>query len=148
MHVDLIGRPPAGIGEKEITKLVVATCAVAKKKNVCGIAVCFVDDRVMRTLNKKFRGKDTTTDVLSFGYQESTRFITIIETNDSLGDIVISTPQIRRQAKKIGRSTTAECALMIVHGTLHLLGYDHTTSSQENTMFAIQQEVLHQTNWL
>ena len=147
MSIDLFGTPPAGITEKEISALFLATCATAKKKNTQRIAVRFVNDRAMRKLNKKFRGIDATTDVLSFRYSESQDFVTAIENDDALGDIVISLPQIRRQAKKIGRSSATECVLMIVHGTLHLLGYDHSTRAQEKKMFALQQEVLHRTNW-
>jgi probable rRNA maturation factor len=59
-----------------------------------------------------------------------------------LGDIVISLPQVRRQAKAIGRGTKAEFCLMVVHGTLHLLGYDHETLADEKKMFQLQHDIL------
>ena len=76
----------------------------------------------MRTLNHKWRGKDRTTDVLSFPLREG-RFPHIQP--DMLGDIVISVPVAVRQADEAGHSLTVEIERLLVHGLVHLLGYDH-----------------------
>ena len=71
----------------------------------------------MRRLNRDFRGKDRTTDVLSFPDGEQER----------LGDIAICAPAARRQARRRGHAASRETRLLLLHGFLHLLGYDHET---------------------
>ena len=80
-----------------------------------GATVAFVDDMMMRDLNARFRGKDRPTDVLSFPSGE----------RDHLGDIAIATPTARRQARRSGHSAAREARRLLLHGFLHLLGYDH-----------------------
>ncbi|MEK9152468.1 MAG: rRNA maturation RNase YbeY, partial [Patescibacteria group bacterium] len=86
-----------------------------------------------------FRGKDKTTDVLSFSYGEGSGFPS---DSKGLGDIVISLPKVRRQARDNAHTVKEEFALMVVHGTLHLLGYDHEKVRDEKVMFGIQDKVL------
>ena len=76
----------------------------------------------MRTLNQVWRNKDRATDVLSFPLREG-RFLHIQP--DMLGDIVISVPVAARQANEAGHSLTVELERLLVHGLVHLLGYDH-----------------------
>ena len=85
-------------------------------------------DKAMRSLNRKYRGKDRTTDVLSFPRREG-RFSTIQP--HVLGDIVISLPTAARQAKAAGDPCAVEIDRLLVHGYLHLLGYDHEKSRAE-----------------
>lgn len=91
-------------------------------------SVAFVSDRRMTELNKLFRGKDSTTDVLSFPH-EADEF----ETHEGhfLGDIVISAEQAERQAKENKLSLENEIKQLILHGLLHLSGYDHETDKGE-----------------
>jgi probable rRNA maturation factor len=91
------------------------------------VTVALVGDRRMRTLNRTFRGKDRPTDVLSFSMEPAPaarhaagggrRF---------LGDIVIATGVVRRQAAEAGHAPAVEVKRLALHGLLHLLGYDHT----------------------
>jgi probable rRNA maturation factor len=89
-----------------------------------GATVAFVSDRTMRELNRMWRGKRTTTDVLSFPAEQAD-----FEKEEglSLGDIVISIEQAARQAKEHKLSLENEVAQLILHGLLHLSGYDHET---------------------
>jgi probable rRNA maturation factor len=89
--------------------------------------IAFVSDRKMRELNKTFRGKNSTTDVLSFPF-EADEFET---DENNLGDIVISTEQAARQAKENDLSLETEIKQLILHGILHLCGYDHETDGGE-----------------
>jgi len=82
----------------------------------------------MRTLNRTWRGKDRTTDVLSFSLREG-RFLHIQP--EMLGDIVISIPVAARQADEAGHSLTVEIERLLVHGLVHLLGYDHERGDRE-----------------
>jgi rRNA maturation RNase YbeY len=87
----------------------------------------------MRSLNRQYRGKDRTTDVLSFPLREG-RFSGI--QSHILGDIVLSLPTAARQAKEAGESYRAEIGRLLVHGYLHLLGYDHERSRSEASRMA------------
>ncbi|HQU86178.1 MAG TPA: rRNA maturation RNase YbeY [Pyrinomonadaceae bacterium] len=90
-------------------------------------AIAFVSDRKMRELNRDFRGKDKTTDVLSFPF-EADEFD---ETDDFLGDIIISLEQAARQAAENNLELELEIKQLILHGILHLCGYDHETDNGE-----------------
>lgn len=92
------------------------------------VSIAFVDDEAMTSLNRKFRHKNKTTDVLTFAGED--RF---------LGDIVISVDQARRQAADEKHSLAIEVRYLILHGILHALGYDHETDNGE--MSALEVEV-------
>jgi probable rRNA maturation factor len=92
------------------------------------VSVLLVGDKAMRSLNRRYRGKDRTTDVLSFPLREG-RFTRIQP--HILGDIVLSLPAAARQAKAAGEPCHAEIVRLLVHGYLHLLGYDHERSIAE-----------------
>ncbi|HEX8846902.1 MAG TPA: rRNA maturation RNase YbeY [Pyrinomonadaceae bacterium] len=100
----------------------------AAPANGAGVTVAFVSDRAMRELNRRWRGKVGTTDVLSFpsGQGEFER----VE-GASLGDVVISVEQAARQAAEHGLEFDEEIAQLILHGLLHLCGYDHETDEGE-----------------
>ena len=85
-----------------------------------------IGDRRMRRLNRMYRKNDRTTDVLAFPMRESHNPCPML-----LGDVVISVPTARRQAKESGRSLGDELAALLVHGVLHLCGYDHERSARE-----------------
>jgi rRNA maturation RNase YbeY len=92
------------------------------------LSILFVGDRAMRTLNRVWRNKDRTTDVLSFPLREG-RFLRIQP--DMLGDIVISVPVAARQANEAGHPLALELDRLLVHGLVHLLGYDHEQGFRE-----------------
>jgi probable rRNA maturation factor len=82
----------------------------------------------MRSLNRVWRGKDRTTDVLSFPLREGKGGHIL---PDMLGDIVISVPAARRQAKISGHALDREIERLLVHGLVHLLGYDHERGARD-----------------
>jgi probable rRNA maturation factor len=90
--------------------------------------IAFVSDRTMSELNRLWRHKHGTTDVLSFPAEQDE--FELAE-NPSLGDVVISLEQAARQAKENGLSNEREIAQLILHGLLHLCGYDHETDNGE-----------------
>jgi probable rRNA maturation factor len=93
-----------------------------------GATVVFVSDRAMRELNGKFRGRKATTDVLSFPVEQA-EFERVAGV--TLGDVVISVEQAARQAEENGLTLDEEIAQLILHGLLHLCGYDHETDKGE-----------------
>jgi probable rRNA maturation factor len=86
----------------------------------------------LRKLNRKFLGIDAPTDVLSFPSAEDVE----------LGDVIISLARARAQAKHGGHPLIDELRLLVAHGVLHLLGYDHATPAQKRRMWAAQAEAL------
>jgi probable rRNA maturation factor len=106
--------------------------------NAQGISLTYVDDRGMRKLNREHRGKNATTDVLSFpSSPEQGAF-------PHLGDIVISLPTAEKMAKKFGVSRRREVETLVIHGFLHLCGYDHEKDSGEmmSLQAQLEQELL------
>lgn len=108
----------------------------------CGFNICFVDDHEIRHLNFLYRGKDIATDVLSFPWHEDgdphppealrrSRHREQGKIKDFLGDVVICVPTARHNASEEGHSTLNEIRWLILHGVLHLLGYDHQKDSGE-----------------
>lgn len=95
-------------------------------------SIAFISDRRMKELNSFFRGKDSTTDVLSFPYRADD-FEQPPEggTQNFLGDIVISAEQAARQAAENGMTLENEIKQLILHGLVHLCGYDHETDNGE-----------------
>jgi probable rRNA maturation factor len=91
-----------------------------------GLDVTFVTRAKMKNLNRKFRGKDAPTDILSFPALE------IFARQGHLGDLVICAPILEDQAKRIGHTPAQELHVLLVHGLLHLLGYDHEKSRIES----------------
>ncbi len=87
-------------------------------------AIRFVGDRTMRRWNRDFRGKDETTDVLSFPGDQTPEGL-------HLGDVAICVPQAERQAREHGHALGRELRLLVLHGMLHCLGYDHETDQGE-----------------
>jgi probable rRNA maturation factor len=93
--------------------------------------VAFVNNATIRQLNRRYRGRDTVTDVLSFSEQD-VRIAT--PHGASLGEIVIAYPRARRQAAENNHSVQAEIATLLIHGWLHLVGYDHQSNQQSQPM--------------
>ncbi|NTU43022.1 MAG: rRNA maturation RNase YbeY [Nitrospirales bacterium] len=105
------------------------------------VSVLLINDRRMREMNLRYRGKDKTTDVLSFSLIEGEGVLPPGMVN--LGDIVISPAQAERQAAEQGVSFEREIRWLLIHGLLHLLGFDHERNRyQERKMRALEQELL------
>jgi len=101
--------------------------------------VVLVDDAAMAVLNRTHRGVAGPTDVLAFPMTEG-RFREV--SPDLLGDVVISTETARRQALTTGNEFRAELALLLIHGMLHLVGYDHGTAAGRRHMWRKQRLIL------
>ena len=95
--------------------------------NAGHFSVAFIGDNRMKQLNELFRGKNTTTDVLSFPYEPDE----FDPDKDNLGDVVISVEQAKKQAEENGLTLEGEIKQLILHGLLHLCGYDHETDDGE-----------------
>lgn len=112
----------------------------------CEVSINLTDDEHIHELNKKYRGIDRPTDVLSFALRESDEPEIIFDADESqadvLGDIVVSVERARSQALEYGHSFRRELIFLIVHGMLHLLGYDHVEEADRLEMEAEQKFVM------
>lgn len=126
------------------TAFVRRTCRdVLRAVNEAGseLSVALVHDDEMHRLNRDYRGKDRTTDVLAFALREGEG--TSVQEPGLLGDVVVSVPTAARQAAERGHALERELAELLAHGILHLLGYDHERSPAEaRRMFREQCRVL------
>ncbi len=102
------------------------------------ISVVLTDDRRLHELNREYLGIDAPTDVLSFPASESDPDTGV----PYLGDILISIPRAKAQAKAEGHALDAEVQLLVVHGVLHLLGHDHAKQGEKSKMWKAQAEIL------
>jgi probable rRNA maturation factor len=101
------------------------------------LSIALVGDAEMRPLNAKYRLKNKTTDVLSFAVEDQPSAASRL-----LGDVIISVEQARRQAKERSHSLRREMVTLLIHGILHLLGYDHERSArQAKIMFALERQL-------
>ena len=113
----------------------------AQASQGAALALVITDDKALRALNRAYLGIDAPTDVLSFG-GESPDFVSAPDAEPYLGDVVISYPRAQAQAAAAGHPVDAELALLVVHGVLHLLGYDHIRSDDKAAMWEQQAHIL------
>ena len=109
------------------------------------ITILITDDETVAELNQRYLGREGPTDVLSFPAIDPNAahdFALPPGQPPYLGDILIALPYTRRQAERLGRPLEDELALLVVHGVLHLLGYDHATPEEKAAMWARQNAIL------
>jgi len=129
-------------GEKFFRRICDAAAPHLKlpKRHTVEIGISLIGSSAMRTLNRRYRGKDKSTDVLSFPLPtKPIKGYTAI----SLGDLFISPSDVVRKARTTGRAPREQMAWTVVHGMLHLAGYDHEKSpAAAKKMFALEQKIL------
>lgn len=127
MSVDVDDRAECGADPAAVAAAVEAVLA-AERVGECEVGVVLLDEHEMRELNREHRGKDEPTDVLSFPIDEDDELDGVTRL---LGDVVICVPVAERQAAEQGVEPGDELVDLLVHGVLHLLGYDHETDDGE-----------------
>lgn len=136
----------------ELTQMVQDVLAYAadylELEENCAMSVIIVDNKEIQNINREYRQKDAVTDVISFALEESVvedDFPAIQEVMDEsreLGDIFVSFQRAQEQAVEYGHSFKRELGFLVVHGFLHLNGYDHMTDEEEAEMFDLQRDIL------
>lgn len=112
-----------------------------KVKNA-NFSIVFVDEEKIQYLNKNYRNIDRVTDVISFAFEDNAKIV--YNNIRFLGEIYICIPRMKEQAVSYGHSEERELAFLVVHGLLHLLGYDHMTKEDEEIMFSLQEVILNE----
>jgi len=135
------------VDKKFFEKIIEIIFKEKKIKEKTEISLAIVGDGRIRKINKMYRGKNRVTDVLSFQDKtvmtyltkafprikkgENVEFINPPDNIRRLGEIIICYPQAKKQAKRLNHSLEEELAILLIHGTLHLLGYDHENDSEK-----------------
>ena len=112
--------------------------ALEGERDTAEVVVRVVDADEAETLNRSFRGRDYATNVLSFPFEAPPGF----EDEPELGDLVICAAVVARESAEQGKSLDAHWAHMVIHGTLHLLGYDHMNEDDARIMEDREREIL------
>ena len=105
------------------------------------ISIAVVGAETIKELNRVYRGQNQVTDVLSFGELDKAIEFTA-DSKNYLGEIIICYPQAVRQAKRVGHSVNQELELLLIHGFLHLLGYNHEKTREAKVMRELEQRIL------
>jgi probable rRNA maturation factor len=147
-----------------LVRIVAATLGYGQQPPDTEMTLVITDDAHIRELNRVFRDVDSPTDVLSFPARENAvccetpegtgaeqvddsqsawDFVTPDDLPPYLGDVIISYPTAVAQATEQGHAVEDELALLVVHGCLHLLGYDHATEEERQRMWTSQEQILH-----
>ncbi len=129
------------ISDEALIRAVMTVLQLHKVNPATEVAVVITDDEEVRSLNMQFRGVDSPTDILSFPADEPP--IAIPDEPPYLGDLIIAYPYAKAQAERVGQDVIQNLSLLVVHGTLHLLGYDHDTPENKAEMWEKQAEALH-----
>jgi len=126
------------ISQRDLSKAAETALQLSSVSDAPSLSIRITTDSEIQDMNLRYRGINKATDVLSFGgdFQDpdlETRY---------LGDVVISYSQAETQANKRGHQPGEELQLLVVHGVLHLLGYDHTSEEDKNIMWSLQESIL------
>ncbi|MCD6402407.1 rRNA maturation RNase YbeY [bacterium] len=116
--------------EKEFLKKIANKILESEKKENFDLSVFLVGPSRIRNLNKKYRGKNRITDILSFGQTQNLKFIMPPNKKEELGEIIVCPRVVKKNAKRYGVSFKEELARVLIHGILHLLGYNHEKSEK------------------
>ena len=132
----------AGLDAHALERLAAHALAVEQVARPAELSVVITGDAAIRELNRAYRDTDAATDVLSFSQAEGEAFALPDGETPHLGDVIISLETARRQADEHGLALQDEVAHLLVHGILHLLGYDHEAPDEEAVMRAHEDAIL------
>ena len=131
--------------EETVTKIAQAVFASEDTGGITELSVLLADDAFVQTLNRKFRGKDKPTNVLSFPHGAGQADV-LVEEARPLGDIALAHETLQREAKAQAKAFNDHLAHLVAHGVLHLLGYDHETEAEATEMEARERTILSRFN--
>ncbi|MCS6871796.1 MAG: rRNA maturation RNase YbeY [Anaerolineae bacterium] len=159
IHTDIRRAYRALVPIKQLKAAISQTLAAHNVPHGTALTLVVTDDETVRQLNQQHRGIDAPTDILSFPYEPFPQTMTeamlvyaessadssadlAAELQPYLGDLVIALPYTQRRAAALGHALADELILLVVHGTLHLLGYDHDNAENQARMWQKQAELL------
>lgn len=142
VKIDIYTSPHYPVDRKVIRQAIGETLSKVGIKSVVQVGVSVVGDRKVRVLNRKFRGQDKTTNVLSFPLNgPNTEVEEVAGQTTPLGDVVISYPVARNEAAEQNLLVDQMLGRLTVHGTLHLLGFDHENDFEARQMEKLEDDI-------
>lgn len=123
---------------RQIGAAVREACRAAGVGGEPELCIRFADDEAVQLLNRQWRDKDAATDVLSFPMQEGPDF----DTSENLGDIIIAVPYTLRAAAELSLTPSCHMLHLIIHATLHLVGYDHIDDEDAEQMHKLERAAM------
>jgi len=158
LHVEVFEEFRAALKTQTVRTLARRALSAAAPDATTTLSVVIADDATVHDLNKRYRGLDEPTDVLSFSFRheggyygdgpresewaEGAEFVLPPGEAEGIGEVVISYPQTVRQAAEQGKTPEQELAFLLAHGILHLLGHDHEEADERRVMEAEQERLL------
>jgi probable rRNA maturation factor len=138
--IEVLGRLPSGLTRRGVLRAVESAIKASRKKPEGAFTVAFVGEAAMRKLNRESRKLDQSTDVLSFAladFKVAGRKLPL-----RAGDVYVCPAFVKRDAKASGQEYRNQLMRVIIHGVLHLLGFDHAKPVEARRMFGLQEKVL------
>jgi probable rRNA maturation factor len=132
--------PPESIPRERLTEAVQSVLSMHDVSAQAMVSVIIGTDEQLREMNMRYRGIDEATDILSFPSQPLPEGVD--EDSGYLGDIIIALPYVASRARRENHNLHDELLLLLVHGSLHLIGYDHDTQENQAEMWRVQAEAL------
>ncbi len=142
INVQVAPRFQGAVDEEALRRAAAAALSHEGVEAEVELSLVVTDDETVRELNRRFRGVDAPTDVLAFGTGGGEAFVFAPEEPPYLGDVIISYPRALSQAEEVGHSVEDELNLLVVHGVLHLLGYDDQEEADARRMREKEEAIL------
>lgn len=142
LRFDVVSALPRDLPSMRLEVIAQVLTKNLRLKKACCVSLRFVSLAVMQKLNKEQRKKDHPTDVLSFATSDAVTELTPKGTELEKGDVIICPAYAAKEAKRRGMDLQEELVRLIIHGVMHIHGYDHITASQEAEMFGLQEKMV------
>ena len=140
--IQIIPRFRAEVDEGSLRRVAAEVLSQEGVEEETELSLVITDDEAIRELNRRFRGVDAPTDVLAFGAGTEEHFVSAPDSPRYLGDVVISYQRALTQAEELGYPVAKELKLLVIHGILHLLGYDHEEEADARKMREREENIL------
>lgn len=142
LRFDVVSRLPRSVQADDLERVGKVLARVLKRRDASVVSVRCVSLAVMTKINQEQRGKRAPTDVLSFAVADEVQERTPKGQPRELGDVIICPAYAASEARRRGVDVREEFVRLLVHGVLHIVGYDHDTEAKEQRMFALQERVV------
>jgi len=146
VEVEIQNEAGYGIDVQSLERAVQVTAQLQEVNDLSELTIVITDDESVAALNRRFRGVDSPTDVLSFPGGDDDSMFAFEGEPRYLGDLVIAFPFASAQAAREGHDLNDSLSLLVVHGVLHLLGYDHDSAESRAEMWHEQEQALNALN--
>ncbi len=145
IRFEILGRRPSSLRVSDLKRIADHAASFLKLKKTVSVSLSFVSQAKMRSLNRRYMKKDCPTDVLSFTAAPKKGF-PAVASEQVLGDLFICPAFAAAEAKRRSVPAGEELVRLVIHGLLHLAGYDHAKPAEEARMFRIQERLVEKTS--